>query len=244
MRVQEIWRFPVKSLQGERVDRTQIGSDGVAGDRQWALFDMQTGFGLTARRHPELLFAAARTRDDGTVVIVLPDGSLAADDASLSRWLGRPVQLRSAAVQVERRYENPDNFEDESAAQWQAFDGGRDAFHDSDWAQVSMVSTGTLRGWDRRRFRANLVLNGSGEDALIGHLVAVGAASMTVVAALGRCVLTTRPQPGGLERDVDVLRTVHRERGGCLGVGAVVQRAGVVSVGDAVQDRRVDGEVT
>ena len=46
--------------------------------------------------------------------------------------------------------------------------------------------------------------------------------------------MTTRPQPGGLERDLDVLRTIHRERGGCLAIGAVVRRTGTVEVGDAL----------
>lgn len=242
VRVLEIWRFPVKSLQGERLEQATISAEGVVGDRRWALFDLDTGFGLTARRHPELLFASARTRADGSAEITLPGGGTAGNDAALSHWLGRPVQLRSAATQVERRYENPDNFEDEAAGQWQAFDGGRDAFHDSDWARVSLVSNATLGDWDRRRFRANLVLDGAGEDALAGRTLSVGSARLRVAARLQRCVMTTRRQPGGLERDLDVLRTVHRDRDGRLGIGATVARGGVVSVGDEVQDRG-EGEV-
>ena len=46
-----------------------------------------------------------------------------------------------------------------------------------------------------------------------------------------RCVMTTRPQPDGIERDLDVLRTIQRERDGCLAVGALVVRAGTVRVG-------------
>ncbi len=237
----EIWRFPVKSMQGEQLDRVDVGDDGLAGDRGLALFDVETGLGLTARRHPELLFAGARIRADGTVAITLPDGEPATGDADLSRWLDRPVALRSSATQVERRYENPDDFENEASAQWEAFDGGRAAFHDSDWARVSLVSTATLRGWDRRRFRVNVVLDGSGEDGLAGREVGVGSARLRVARGLGRCVMTTRPQPGAVERDLDVLRTVHRERDGCLGVGAGVTRAGVVSVGDQLRDRG-DGE--
>ena len=234
MRVLEIWRFPVKSLQGERLDRAAVGPDGLAGDRQWALFDVDTGFGLTARRHPELLFAAAAMAADGSVSITLPDGTVA-DDAALSQWLDRPVQLRSAAAQTVRRYENPDDFEDESQP-WAAFDGSLAAFHDDDQATLSLVSTETLRDWDRRRFRPNLVLTGSGEDELVGHRVAIGSAQLSVTAPLERCVMTTRPQPAGIERDLDVLRTVHRERYGRLGVGAIVTRHGEIAVGDVVSD--------
>lgn len=69
MRVIELWRFPVKSLQGERVESVEITGQGLAGDRRYALFDLESGFGLTARRRPELLFAAARTRSDGSVEV-------------------------------------------------------------------------------------------------------------------------------------------------------------------------------
>ena len=64
MRVQEIWRFPVKSMQGERIDAAEVEAQGLRGDRAFALFDTRTGFGLTGRRVPQLLFAAAVYRDD------------------------------------------------------------------------------------------------------------------------------------------------------------------------------------
>ena len=49
-----------------------------------------------------------------------------------------------------------------------------------------------------------------------------------------RCLMTTRPQAGGIGRDTEVLKTVHRERGGALAVGAVVARPGVLAVGDVL----------
>ena len=57
--MQEIWRFPVKSMQGERVDAAEVETQGLRGDRAYALFDTETGLGLTARREPRLLFATA-----------------------------------------------------------------------------------------------------------------------------------------------------------------------------------------
>jgi hypothetical protein len=47
--------------------------------------------------------------------------------------------------------------------------------------------------------------------------------------------MVTRPQPGGLGRDTDVLRTIHRERGGEFAVGAAVVSAGTIRPGDAVE---------
>jgi uncharacterized protein YcbX len=153
MRVLELWRYPVKSLQGERLASAEIGPEGIAGDRQWALFDVATGFGLTARRVPDLL---------------------------------------------------------------------------------SLVTTGTLGSWDRRRFRANLVLAGAGEGGLVGSRVRVGDAGLDVGDPIPRCVMVTRPQPGGIARDNEVLKTIHRERGGDLAVAALVQRPGAVRTGDVL----------
>jgi uncharacterized protein len=49
-----------------------------------------------------------------------------------------------------------------------------------------------------------------------------------------RCVMVTRPQPGGIGRDNGVLKTIHRERGSTVAVGALVRQAGTVAVGDAL----------
>jgi len=236
LRVLEVWRFPVKSLLGERLDRAEVGVEGVVGDRGWALFDLQTGFGLTARRVPELLFAAGRLTADGGAQVVLPDGTVTADDDVLSAWVGRPVALRPATdVPGARRYENPADAEVEDPARWNPFSGADGAFHDNADARVTCVSTGTLGGWDRRRFRANVVLAGAGEDELVGSRVGLGTGQLDVVRRVPRCVLTTRPQGGGIGRDTGVLKSIHADRGGALAVGALVARPGTVAVGDGLQ---------
>jgi uncharacterized protein YcbX len=233
VRVAELWRFPVKSLQGERLEAAEITREGIAGDRGWAIFDLESGFGLTGRREPALLFASARLAGDG-VEITLPDGSPARDDAALSAWLGRPVALRAVADDGERAYENPADFEHEQAWPWRRFMGPQTGpFHDS--ARLSLVSTATLGAWDRRRFRANVVLDGAGEDDLVGARVRLGGAVLDVVERMGRCVMTTRAQPGGIERDLSVLRTLARERDARLAVAALVREPGAVQAGDALE---------
>ena len=235
MRVSELWRYPVKSLQGEQVDSVAVTADGLEGDRRFAIYDVETGFGLTARRVPELLFASARWQDDGMVEITLPDGSRPRDDDALSAWLGRPVALRSVEADVDRRYENPAvDFERQVEHEWAPFQGAPGAFHDSPNARVSLVSTATIGSWDRRRFRSNVLLDGEGEDSLVGSQVTLGEAVLDVGMRIERCVMTVRPQPGGLERDLSVLRTIARERDACLAVGALVAKPGVVRVGDAL----------
>jgi len=235
MRVSELWRYPVKSLQGEQVDSVAVTADGLEGDRRFAIYDVETGFGLTARRVPELLFASARWQDDGMVEITLPDGSRPRDDDALSAWLGRPVALRSIEADVDRRYENPAvDFERGVEHEWAPFQGAPGAFHDSPDARVSLVSTATIGSWDRRRFRSNVLLDGEGEDSLVGSQITLGEAVLDVGMRIERCVMTVRPQPGGLERDLSVLRTIARERDACLAVGALVAQPGVVRVGDAL----------
>ena len=157
---------------------------------------------------------------------------MAADDEALSAWLGRPVALRSAATDAARRYENVVDFEQESTSDWKPFVGATGAFHDNAGARVSFVSTGTIGSWDPRRFRANVLLDGEGEDTLVGSKVVLGGATFDVGMRIQRCVMTTRPQAGGIERDLSVLRTIARERGACLAVGALVAAPGKVKVGD------------
>lgn len=230
MRVQELWRYPVKSLQGELLQSTALTPQGVEGDRRYAIFDVESGFGLTGRRVPELLFGAARYSASGALEIVLPSGEIATDDAALSDWLGRAVTLRSTDENVSRRYESPDDFEND--ADWDPFEGASGSFRDSEATVVSLVSEGTLHGWDRRRFRSNILLSDSGEDDLVGTRASLGGAVVEITKRVGRCVMVTRPQPGGVDKDLDVLRTIHRERGGKLAVGASVLNPGPISVGD------------
>ena len=56
---------------------------------------------------------------------------------------------------------------------------------------------------------------------------------LSVSKRIDRCVMVSRPQPG-LGKDLDVLRTINREREACLSVGALVEREGPIAVGDAV----------
>ena len=232
MRVKELWRYPVKSLQGERLATAMLTADGLDGDRRWAIFDLDTGLGLTARRVPQLLFASATLTRDGHVRIALPDGSIANGDDALSDWLGRRVALRSAGRNAGSRYENVVDFEHEDASAWETFAGAAGPFHDSDGARVSLLSTATIGEWNPRRFRPNVLLDGAGEDSLIGFTVAIGEAIVEIGQQIQRCVMVTRPQPDGIDRDLSVLRAIARERAACLAVGALVTHPGIVRTGD------------
>ena len=107
-RVAELWRYPVKSLGGERIDATGIGSRGVTGDRLWAVRDVERDVTVTARWVPVLLTATARYPDPvppyagpgnvPDVEITFPDGAVLSsrDDAvhaKLSELADREMRL-------------------------------------------------------------------------------------------------------------------------------------------------------
>jgi len=233
MRVVQLWRFPVKSMPGESVDQVDVDERGIVGDRRLALRDRSTGLVLTARRVPELLQAAT-----------LPSRS----DDELSAWLGRPVELIDANAELRGTYENPrDAFGETDWVSWQ---GPLGTFHDSGRSQVSLVSMATLRDWDVRRFRINIIVDSinisvdsvdgvdgldESEDALVGRRLRIGGVELDVAKQIDRCVMVTRPQVGGVERDLGVLRTINAERAGNLGIGCGVVRTGRIAVGDEVQ---------
>jgi uncharacterized protein len=59
LHIVELWRYPVKSLLGERLPTLSVVGDGIEGDRTWGIQDRSDGRILTARREPRLLFASS-----------------------------------------------------------------------------------------------------------------------------------------------------------------------------------------
>ncbi|MEO6987787.1 MAG: MOSC N-terminal beta barrel domain-containing protein [Aquihabitans sp.] len=233
VKVTALWRYPVKSMQGEALSTAEVGPVGIVGDRGHALRDSVTGVVLTARRDPSLLFASGRVEGPDAVVH-LPDGHETADDDVLSDWIGRPVELIGPSGHADT-YEIPADPEDDDSEilTWQ---GPAWSFHDSTRTQMSLVATGDLADWEVRRFRPNLVLQADTADRFVGHRLRFGTVEVDVVKHIDRCVIVTRPQPGGIDRDLEVLRTVKRERNLMLGVGAMVRVQGEVAVGDPAED--------
>lgn len=223
-------------MQGERLQRAAVGPYGIEGDRAWSLFDAETGLNLTGRRDPQLLDALAHY-DAGEVRITLPDGTVAGDDATLSDWIGRPVELRHADAEAPGTYEI--QLDENDAGSWVRWSGPSGSFHDSTKTRISLAGVDAFRSWDRRRFRTNVILDGSGDVELVGHRIEIGSVGLDVLKRIDRCVMTTRPQPAVddlpvVERDLDVLKTIARDHENCLGVGAVVLNTGTLSVGDDV----------
>jgi uncharacterized protein len=239
MRIEQLWRYPVKSMQGESLPSVTVDEWGLIGDRQWAVIDLETGLALTARREPRLLFAEAYLSEDDAVYISLPTGvvissvAAIAADAALSEWLGYSVALQRAG-DAPATYEIAANFEDEEKSEWLQWQGPAGTFHDSTKTRVSFASSESMREWDHRRFRINVIVSGSLSYSLTEGTLAAGDASFAIRKPIDRCVITTRAQPGGVERDLSVLKTIIAEMNNELGLATMVESSGTLSVGDEV----------
>jgi uncharacterized protein YcbX len=249
MHVAELWRFPVKSMQGSRADTLTIDATGVARDRGWGVVDPAAGRVLSAKRWPDLLLAAATIDDDtGVVTITLPDGTEHecgdpnTDDA-VSSWLEHPVVMRRADDAEALPFEMYADPADDASPTFE-FTGPAGRW--VDLAHAHLLTTASLRAaaalhpdgeWDVRRFRPLALVDADGddfvEDAWIGQEVHLGAVTVTPFMPTVRCSLPTRAQPG-LARDAKIATTLHRHHGLNLGVYGNIAAPGVVAVGDPV----------
>jgi len=102
--VKEIWRYPVKSMQGEKLSETVLTAGGVPLDRGWAVRDEATQTIVGAKKIGELLNCSARYIDGSNagavphVEITLPSGNTVRSDddtvhTALSDALGQNVTL-------------------------------------------------------------------------------------------------------------------------------------------------------
>lgn len=248
MQVAGLWRYPVKSLQGEAIESATVEPDGIAGDRRWGLRDQSTGRILTARRRPELLAASAVYADDEPV-ITLPDGKITVGpgddtDRKLSQWLGSPVALvPSSGTEAGRAEFFADATDDNSQAIEWTMPAGRYV----DAAAILLLTTASLRtaashhpagSWDPRRFRPNILIDLEGvgwiEDSWVSRPIRIGSMTLAPIEPCVRCTMVTRAQPG-LEKDVEVFRTLARHHRGHFGVWSDVLTAGKLSIRDRAE---------
>lgn len=226
-RVAGLWRYPVKSMQGEAAGSLDTDRRGIRGDRLFAVHTAEGKFGSGKntrrfRRLNGLLDFAAALEGD-TPLVTFPDGRrLLGDDpaihAALSRTLGQPVTL-----------------------------GREGEVSHFDAAPIHLLTTASL-DWlrarlpgsalDPRRFRPNILLSIPGaeraEQAWIGREITIGSLRLAVTEATERCVMTTMPQ-ADLGSDAGVLRALASDNEACLGVYARIVTPGRVSIGDTAR---------
>ena len=204
LRIKELWRYPVKSLAGERIVEAMLGPNGIPGDR---IVHVAGPEGVrTARRHPRLLGLRGTLGPDGPLINGHPWDSEAAlemirqaagSDAWLEAWDG-PERFDILPLLV-------------------ATDGALAAFDR-----------------DVRRLRPNILLSGVeglDERTWEGARLHVGSAVLRLESLRGRCVMIT-VDPDTLERDPEVLKDVGRRFGGRLALDTDIERGGLIRVGD------------
>jgi uncharacterized protein YcbX len=238
--VSALWRYPVKSMQGEQLDAADVTDAGFAGDRTWGVVDVETGFVASAKnpRKWGTLLECSAALDGEVVVVTFPDGRVvrsddAGVDAALSEYLGRAARLASSAP-GDRHYEmlfpDIDGVAPAEAVEQNAIgteQGGTMAdmalgmlappatFFDLTTLHLITVATIGAVGDEVRRFRPNIVIDGGAapyaENGWTGNAVDVGReVRAQVFMPTMRCVMTTLPQRG-LDRDRSVLQTLVRE---------------------------------
>ena len=248
MIVQGLWRYPVKSMGGELVDDVTFTERGVQNDRAWGVRDVTSGTILSAKREGRLLGASASLVND-QLSVTLPDGRVydpgPALDESLGRWLERDVRLVDADAYGVPVFQSVDDFEHDDAP-LTSWEGSPGSFVDD--SPVHLLTTGDLAllererpdlNWEVRRFRPNVVIDAPLISRLVwekGQRLALGEVEVEITKGCSRCVMTTRAQPGGLERELDVLRHVARHHDARVGVRARVTRPGALRSGDAVTE--------
>ncbi len=243
--VAQVWRYPVKSFQGEQVDALDVAPGGADGDRMLAVVDPAEGKVLSAKRYADLLMASAR-HDGDRVVLTLPDGSEhAADDpgvhGALSAWLGRDVRLAPPPADGPLPMEMYTGMSDEDTPifEWTGPAGRWVDLADAHWlttASLTSIRPEHPSGeWDVRRFRPTALIeaNGVGFPEEGWAQVQVGSVISEVSMPTMRCSMPSRAQPG-LDRDKAIGTTIRDRNSNNMGVYATVTQSGTVRVGDSV----------
>jgi hypothetical protein len=258
--VAALWRFPVKGMMGEPLNRALVTAGGLAGDRDWALIDgdNRIGTGKIPRRWGPLFSSRARYLEEpnGDAAIAaemtLPDGerlmtSDADVDARLSALLGfearliteapAPLKLESPALGKVPESEDAETVEFPVINRF--FDlGSLHLLTTATLVKLRELSPGTA--FDARRFRPNMIVDTEGATGFVesdwpGKVIAIGdEVRIKVMMPTVRCVVTTRAQDD-LPNDPAVLTTAAAHNSANVGVYAAVERGGTVRRGDAVE---------
>ena len=231
--VEAIFRYPVKSMAGERVEFANMGWHGIDGDRRLALrrTEERSGFPwLTATKLPELILFTPVRQEDGAqgdlpTHVRTPDGKELA------------VFGEELAAEIGRRHRAP--------VQMMHLRGG--VF---DEASVSVIATDTIReigrlagrDLDVRRFRPNIVVrllqpNPFQEDKWLGGVLLFGEPDegprVSVTTRDARCAIVNFDPDSGRAAP-EVLKSIVRTHQNNAGIYGTVTRTGRVATGQTI----------
>lgn len=231
--IEAIFRYPVKSMGGERLETARMGWHGIEGDRRLAFRRMQDRGGfpwLSAGKLPDLLlFAPARGTGDANGDI--PTHVRTPDGVEL------PVFGEELAAEVQRRHGAP--------VQMMRLDHGI-----FDEAAVSVITLATIDGIgrlagiapDARRYRPNILVRPARsvpfhEDEWVGGTLSFGSGDEAPAVAVTmrdvRCAMISL-DPDSARPSPEVLKAVVQANQNNAGVYGAVHRTGNLSVGQPI----------
>ena len=231
--VEALFRYPVKSMAGERLEVANLGWHGLEGDRRFAFRRIKDRSGmpwLTASKLPELILFTPHHREDGAqgdlpTHIRTPDGE---DLPTFSEDLSKAVESRYGAP-VQMMHLRHGIFDD---------------------ATISVIASDTVReirrvagrSLDVRRFRPNVVVRllrsvPFQEDEWVGGALSFGegddAPTIAVTMRDERCLMVNL-DPDSANSAPEVMKAVVRANQNNAGIYAAVTRIGRLAVGQPI----------
>jgi uncharacterized protein len=207
MYVKEIWRYPVKSMAGERLNKALVGPLGIQGDR--TILVSRRGKIVTARTDHKLLGLKGTLSAEGKPQV---SGHHWESDEALTMVKG------AAGPDAELISHNgPERFD--VLPLLVSTDGAIEAM-----------------SFDGRRLRPNIVIggvDGHEERSWPGRHLAVGGLIIYAAQLRGRCVMTTY-DPDTLKQDLGVLKRIVKELDGRMALDCVVVTPGDIEEGAPV----------
>ncbi len=250
MSVKQLWRYPVKSLQGEQLDSTEL-SDAIPGDRVWGIIDLETNLLLSAKRVPKLLEGHARIIGDHCIITIGRNEISSQEpnvDEKLSNWLGRdamliqPVSGETRSIEIEwddgsvETPEDPNIFEFSTSPGW--FFDSSSSLHLIGTATLDLLEKRVGKGsGDVRRFRPNIVAQTDEpfeENNWVGKDLLIGSTEIHVKKRTDRCIVITRAFDN-YESSRATLRYLAENHDREAGISMNPVKAGLISVGDQIE---------
>jgi uncharacterized protein YcbX len=231
--VEALFRYPVKSMAGQRLESAELGWHGIEGDRRLALRRIGEHSGipwLTASRLPELVLFTPVTSDNDSPAhlpshIRTPEGN------------DLPVYSTELAKEIERRYGAP--------AEMTHLRNG--IFDD---ASISVIASETVReigklaglSLDVRRFRPNVLVRllesvPFQEDRWMGSSLSFGPGNNAPAIAVTmhdiRCSMVNL-DPDTARPASEIMKAIVRANQNNAGIYGTVTRAGRIAVGQTI----------
>ncbi len=248
MRVEYLYRYPVKGLTAEALEEAEVETGGcIPWDRAFALAQGDAGFDPAApawlpkanfmchaRNAKIAALASVFEPRDGTLTIRAPDGVILSENALSITGRARIAAFLTAYLGEEAR----------GAPAFQHVAGH--SFCDQREQVVSLINMASLHDYEakvgarrhRRRFRANVWFSGApawSERAWVGQEIQLGGAVLQITRGIVRCP-ATEVNPETAQRDADPVAELRDLYGHTeLGIHAKVIESGRFAVGDSIE---------